>query len=268
VLRPVFAVFSCILACLSLCRAQIPEYELNSARKNFNGGQPLPAGTEFLVHGPLPEGTTRIELEIWEQGRNDSSRFFETVWKGARYFQLSEFTIPVTAKLKNKRNYNLIFRHFGPVFEARLQIIREEMLDSVFAWFAETVRWEMEKDAFSPTPPDEKELKLEMLLEKAMRNFASVKTESFHGFEGQLGNSMMELNGLIAACRDHIGRPDFPGFVNPQEELKEWIGLHLDLMKSEVIKLAENYFAEHLVVKLDEIVVSRYPASLSWHVEH
>lgn len=251
-----------------LIAQKLPTYRVDKVALNFDGGQPLPAGNEFLIEGALEKGATRIELEIYHRKKKKRNLKYKAVWKAAKYFESDEFTIPVTEKLKNKKNYDVVFRFYGPVFEARQRMLRAKMVDTIFVTFTKDIEWEMEQDAFSPTTVTNKILKLEQYLKHHMEEFAGERTEEFHGFEGKLNREMFELNGLIEIYREHHDTPDYPGQTNPRDDVDETIHNHLRMIRGKTSSLADTYFDDHLVAKLEEFTIGNYPASLSWHVEH
>ena len=81
-----------ILTAFCLADAQLPDYEIDFVRDEFNGGQPLPAGIPFLITGKLTIPKHRIELDIYKRKKKRSVLRFQAVWKGAKHFNSADFS--------------------------------------------------------------------------------------------------------------------------------------------------------------------------------
>jgi len=117
--------------------AQYATVNFDLEKNYFNEGQPLPAEKNLMFTGIIPEGVSRIEIDIFAGKKVD----YTAVWKKAFAREnTNNFNLAVNYKLRPSDQYDFRVRFFQNMSYEQLNDLRDQLINQVAGYLMASVQ--------------------------------------------------------------------------------------------------------------------------------
>lgn len=121
----------------TILNAQYATVNFDLEKNYFNEGQPLPAEKNLMFTGIIPEGVSRIEIDIFAGKKVD----YTAIWKKAFAREnTNNFNLAVNYKLRPSDQYDFRVRFFQNMSYEQLNDLRDQLINQVAAYLVASVQ--------------------------------------------------------------------------------------------------------------------------------
>jgi hypothetical protein len=118
-------------------KAQYATVNFDLEKNYFNEGQPLPAGKNLMFTGIIPEGVSRIEIDIYAGKKVD----YTAIWKKAFVRENSNnFNLAVNYKLRASDEYDFQVRFFQNMSYEQVNELKRHLTEQVTGYLVAGVQ--------------------------------------------------------------------------------------------------------------------------------
>ncbi|MEN7550784.1 hypothetical protein AAG747_22880 [Rapidithrix thailandica] len=112
--------------------AQHPIVHFDMDKSNFEEGAPLPAASNFLIHGIIETQIVMVEILVLDKvGKENRPPLYSNLWKQPLYEQKREFYIPISYKLKGGAEYDFIINYYRKATSEEMDNLQQELYHSL-----------------------------------------------------------------------------------------------------------------------------------------
>ncbi len=247
----------CLFAAIGLF-AQEKRVLINRDARMVNSGNPLPAGSYFLLEGGIPENVSWVEVQLYT-GRLGSTPVFADSWKRSMNSTASTFSIPVNQKLRFGNTYRLHADYYSVLKGEELNKLRQRIVSNIDYYLDARIRVR-EDDIKLGSKSDRMLSELNDIVENSFVYYSSPYSVKWPGFSDLVKIKLKQIADVnLKDAQYNVATTDSTTqMLNVAYANELQIALH-NIIVSEL----DNYMAYGVVVKSDEITVNNLESEKS-----
>lgn len=118
-------------------KTQYATVNFDLEKNYFNEGQPLPAGKNLMFTGILPQGVSRVEIDIFAGKKVD----YTAIWKEAFVSEnTNSFNLAVNYKLRASDQYDFSVRFFQQMNFEQVADLKKQLVEQVSGYLTAALR--------------------------------------------------------------------------------------------------------------------------------
>lgn len=227
------------------------DYEKNWLGEN----QPLPAESQWMLNGLMPDGVDMVELELFGSNDLDKKPLFSSDYRTAPGFQERRFSIPVNYMLKGNNEYTLRINYFRPAAPFEIEQLKVMIGEAVSSYLTMSVRSERNSVTLSKHPRLMRQ-ELDQIVEKGLELYRNRTGLDFPGFSDLIYNKLQQVDDLsLRKARFNIFRNEDD---NEQTLKVAFFQQNLEELKLMSMQEVDQYLGNDFLVLADSRVIPNY----------
>jgi hypothetical protein len=175
-----------ILSAANNLKAQYATVNFDLEKNYFNEGQPLPAGKNLMFTGIIPEGVSRIEIDIFAGKKVD----YTAVWKKAFVREnTNNFNLAVNYKLRASDQYDFRVRFFQNMSYEQVNELKRHLTEQVTGYLVAGVQRSGRSVKLSDKPKKMLDL-ADDIIETGLEGYRRSDDALFPGFSKAIGQQL------------------------------------------------------------------------------
>lgn len=134
------ATLYCLLLFPTVSSAQYATINYDYERNYFGENQPLPAETDIIFTGEIPEGIHMIEVSIYnDKGKEGREPLKSTLWRKPPNSNSGLFNAPVNYSLKSGKKYDITINYYKHLSDAEKEKVFQQLSSTLDAYLDQTL---------------------------------------------------------------------------------------------------------------------------------
>lgn len=184
-----------ILCCFifSSLQAQYKIVDFDYEKASFNNNQSLPAETQLLIQGDIPQTVDYIELSVLEsKGRENRKALYETLWKRPFEQKRNRFDLPLNYQLRGNAAYDFEFKFYAAISDQEEQQLNDQLFGHIDTYLDQT--FDLKKKSIKLSQSTKKIMEdLFTIVERDLKYYRNYTSIEFDGFSEIVEQTLKRL---------------------------------------------------------------------------
>lgn len=240
--------------------AQEKRVLINAEAHAVNSGNPLPAGSYFLLEGAVPENVAFVDIQLYT-GRIGSEPVFTDSWKRSMNSTGNMFSIPVNRKLRFGNTYRLHADYYSVLKGEELNKLRQRIINNIDYYLDARIRVR-EDDIKLGSRSDRMLNELNDIVENSFVYYSSPYAVKWPGFSDLVKIKLKQIADVNMKEAQYNVSTDIADSSTRMLNMA-YAGELQTALHNIIVSELDNYMAYGIVVKSDELTVNNVESEKS-----